>query len=128
VTQSRQRAEARGRWAERIAAFWLRCKGYRVLDKRARTAAGEIDLVASRADVLAFVEVKARNDLETAINSVSPRQRHRIIQAASLWRARYPGFAKLQPRYDLIAIRPWSWPVHFRAAWIAEGRQADGLI
>jgi putative endonuclease len=128
MSGKRQQAEARGRWAERLAGLWLRCKGYRILDRRARTAAGEVDLVACRGAVLAFIEVKARKDLDAAINSVSPRQRRRIIQAASLWRARYQGFSDLQPRFDLVVILPHRWPIHYRAAWIAEGRQADELI
>ncbi len=46
MTAPRRAAEARGRWAEWLAMVWLSCKGYRLLDHRARTAAGEIDLVA----------------------------------------------------------------------------------
>ena len=44
--RDRRLAEAAGRRGERIAAWWLRLKGWRVLDTRVRTPAGEVDLVA----------------------------------------------------------------------------------
>lgn len=123
-----RRAEARGRWAERIAAFWLSCKGYRILDRRAKTAVGEIDLVAQRGDFLAFIEVKARASTASAVDALGPRQRERIIRAAGLWRGRYPAFADLQPRYDLVLIVPGRLPDHRRSAWQPEGRLARDLI
>ena len=60
----RQAAEARGRWAERVAMLILTLKGYRLLDHRARTAAGEVDLVAQRGGDLVFVEVKGGPGLD----------------------------------------------------------------
>ena len=44
----RQRAERGGRRAERLAAWWLRLKGWHILAMRARTPVGEVDLVARR--------------------------------------------------------------------------------
>src|SRR3954470_15383715 len=46
--------------AQARAAAWLMAKGYRILENRFRTPYGEIDLVARRLNLLAFVEVKAR--------------------------------------------------------------------
>ena len=57
-------------------------KGYRILAKRFRTPYGEIDLVARRRNLLAFVEVKARARLDDAAYAVTPRQQRRIIDAA----------------------------------------------
>lgn len=82
MTRARRAAEARGRWAEWLAMAWLAAKGYRLLDHRARTAAGEIDLVACRGEWIAFVEVKARRTLEEALGAIGPRQRRRIERAA----------------------------------------------
>lgn len=124
----RQSAERLGRFAEIAALWWLRLKGYRILDRRARTAAGELDLVAMRGDILAIVEVKARGRLDTAREAIGARQRARIIRAASLWRARYPRFAALCLRYDLVLIVPWRLPVHERAAWVVEGVSAESLL
>ncbi len=97
---------------------WLVAKGYRLLDHRARTAAGEIDLVARHGDYLVFVEVKARPSIEQALDSVGPRQRARITRAASIWRASRPALKALHLRYDLFLVAPGRWPQHRRAAWI----------
>ena len=56
----RAAAEARGRKAERRAAWWLRLHGWRILGERLRVAAGEVDLVARRGRIVAFIEVKWR--------------------------------------------------------------------
>lgn len=106
---------------------WLAGKGYRLLDRRARTAAGEIDLVACRGEYLAFVEVKARARIEDAQAALGPRQRQRIIRAASLWMARHQAFRTRFPRYDLVLVTPWRLPVHHRAAWIPDDRAVDLL-
>lgn len=45
---SRQTAQASGRLAETIAAHFLRLKGWTILDRRVRTAAGEVDIVMRR--------------------------------------------------------------------------------
>src|SRR3546814_3685062 len=63
---ARRRAYARGRRGERIAAWWLRLKGYRVLAQGFRCPVGEIDLVARRGGILAIVEVKHRDSLIAA--------------------------------------------------------------
>ncbi len=125
---SRRRAERFGRLAELVAAVFLVLKGYRVHARRARTAAGEVDLVASRGEYLAFVEVKARPALDAAQAALGNRQRDRILRAAASWRAAHPRLAHLTPRYDLVLIAPWRWPVHHRAAWLPEGRHAADLL
>ncbi len=60
----------RGLWAETLCLWALRLKGYRILARRYRSPAGEIDLIARRGSVLAAVEVKARADHVRASESV----------------------------------------------------------
>ena len=60
MTQARRNAERRGRRSEALSALWLQLRGWRILDQRARTGVGELDLVARRGPVLAFIEVKHR--------------------------------------------------------------------
>ena len=69
--------------AAELAALWyLRLKGWRLLAHRYKSPVGEVDLVMRRGDVTAFIEVKARQSLDGAVASVSPRQARRISAAA----------------------------------------------
>ena len=46
-----------GRWGEQTAATYLEANGYTILERNFHTAHGEIDIIASKAGVLTFVEV-----------------------------------------------------------------------
>lgn len=99
-----RRAEAAGRDAEGIAAAALRREGWVVLAERARTPAGEIDLVAERDGLLAFVEVKARPSLTEAAFALGPRQRARLVTAAECWIAANPGHGAAGMRFDVVIV------------------------
>ncbi|MBN9602623.1 MAG: YraN family protein [Afipia felis] len=103
--------------AERRACLYLTAKGYRILARRYRTPHGEIDVVAKRRATLVFAEVKARNTLDDAAYSVTPRQQQRIAAAASLWLAAHPDHANLDCRFDVILIAPRRLPRHLEAAF-----------
>lgn len=111
------RADSWGRWAERLAAWSLRLRGYRVVARRYRTPLGEIDLIARRGQVLVFVEVKARGDLSRALAALGSRQQARAGRAAELFLLRHPNYVGCTLRFDLIAVRPWRWPHHLVDAW-----------
>ncbi len=97
-------AERAGRAAEARARDLLEAEGWRVLAARARTPAGEIDLIAERAGLLAFVEVKARGSLREAAHALSARQRARLLAAAEAWCAAHPGHGAAGMRFDVILI------------------------
>src|SRR5260370_33305858 len=84
--------------AESRAAAFLMAKGYRILAKRFRTPYGEIDLVAKKRNLLAFIEVKARASLDEAAYAVTPRQQARIIAAAQRWRMARPDHSECESR------------------------------
>ena len=105
--------------AESRAAAWLIAKGYRILAKRVRTPYGEIDLVARRRNLIAFVEVKARASLDDAAWAVTPRQQQRIINAAQAWLMAHPEHAEFEMRFDALLIAPRSLPRHLLAAFDA---------
>jgi putative endonuclease len=52
--------QALGLWGERLAAFWLKNKGYKILDKHFTCREGEIDIIAKDIKQLVFIEVKTR--------------------------------------------------------------------
>lgn len=105
--------------AESRAAAYLMAKGYRILAKRFRTPHGEIDIVAKRRNLLAFVEVKARATLDDAAFAVAPRQQARIIDAAQAWLMVHPEHAELELRFDAMLIAPRHFPRHVLAAFDA---------
>ena len=105
--------------AESRAAAWLMAKGYRILAKRFRTPHGEIDLVARKRNLVAFIEVKARASLDEAAYAVTPRQQARIIAAASGWLIAHPEHAEFELRFDAVLIAPRHLPRHLLAAFDA---------
>ena len=105
--------------AESRAAAYLLAKGYRILARRFRTPHGEIDIVARRRNLVAFVEVKARASLDEAAFAVTPRQQARIIDAAQAWLAAHPEHAEFELRFDVILIAPRHLPRHLLAAFDA---------
>lgn len=121
VGADRHAAYLRGNRAETICALWLRLQGYRVLARRFRSPVGEVDLIVRRGGALAFVEVKSRSTLDRALQSVTPRQRRRVVRAAEAYLAVNPSLATLDMRFDLMAVAPWRRPRHLRGAWTADG-------
>ena len=105
--------------AESRAAAFLMAKGYRILAKRYRTPHGELDLVAKRRNLVAFVEVKARATLDEAAYAVTPRQQARIINAAQAWLVAHPEYAEFELRFDAMLIAPRRLPRHLLAAFDA---------
>ncbi|KQT33323.1 hypothetical protein ASG29_04465 [Sphingomonas sp. Leaf412] len=103
--RDRRIAEAAGRRGERMAAWWLRLKGWTILDRRVRTKAGEVDLIARRPGLIAFVEVKTRRtaaDLDLAIDE---RRLARVAAAAEALMPRY-ATAGEDIRVDVILFAP----------------------
>ena len=109
--------------AEARAAAYLMAKGYRILAKRYRTPYGEIDIVARRRNLLAFIEVKARASLDEAAYAVTARQQARIINAAQawlqVWLVAHPEHADFELRFDAMLIAPRRLPRHLLAAFDA---------
>lgn len=115
--KERQRAWRRGSLAEMLCAGLLRLRGYRILSRRLRTPVGEIDILARRGQVLAVIEVKAREDLADAAESVSDRQKRRLIRAAGWVVSGRHDLAALQLRFDVMLVAPWRLPRHVVDAW-----------
>ena len=118
--KARRRAHLFGLRAESIAALLLRLKGYQVLARRFAAAGGEIDLVARRGATIAFVEVKARDDLDAAAFAITEAKRRRIGRAARVWLARNPWAAGLNLRGDAVFVAPGRLPRHLVAAYRLE--------
>lgn len=116
ATPARAAAELRGRQGERIAAWWLRLKGWSILARRVRTPVGEIDLVARRGALVAFVEVKVRSSEASLAEAVDERRLARVAAAAEIAAANY-----LKPgddmRIDVMLLAPGRRPRHLENVW-----------
>jgi putative endonuclease len=99
-----RKSAARGVGAEARAAAALEADGWTVRARRMRTAAGEIDIVAEKEGVLAFVEVKARPGLAEAAAALSVRQRARLLRAAEIVLAAHPEWGRQGVRFDVIVV------------------------
>lgn len=93
-----------GRWGEAQAAAYLRSKGYELLASGYRCRFGEIDLIAAKGEVLAFVEVKLRKDSAFARprEYVDARKQRRIRTTAEYYLAETG--SGLQPRFDVAEV------------------------
>lgn len=115
--RDRRAAEQSGREGETRAAWFLRLKGWRILDRRVRTAAGEVDLVARRGKLIAFVEVKTRATAAELDFAVDEYRLARVAAAAEILGPRY-----LQDgddmRVDVVLIAPRAKPRHIENAWL----------
>jgi putative endonuclease len=100
----REAADARGRHAEDRAAAALEAEGWAILARRQRTPAGELDLVAERAGLLAFVEVKARATLTEAAFALGAAQRARLLRAAEWWMGANPAHGAAGARFDVMLV------------------------
>ncbi|MFT6570155.1 MAG: putative endonuclease [Sphingomonas echinoides] len=113
----RRHAEASGRRGERIAGWWLRLKGWRILARRVRTPAGEVDLIAKRGTLIAFVEVKLRKTAAELDFAIDERRLSRVAAAAEYLMPSYadPGD---DIRVDVILLAPGTRPRHIENAWL----------
>ena len=113
----RQAAEARGRKAEDEAAAWLEAQGWDILARRVKVKVGEIDLVAKRDNLVAFVEVKWRRreaDLDLAIDEYRLR---RVAAAAEAVAHDYTTRGE-DMRVDVILLAPGASPRQIENAWM----------
>ena len=108
-----------GHAAEERAASLLVAKGYDISARRFRSPVGEIDIVARRGTLVVFCEVKARARLTAAAESLTVRQRRRLLAAAEAWLADHPDDATGDIRFDVVLIAPGARPRHLMGAFDA---------
>lgn len=103
VTHERQRC---GRDGEERAAQYLTTRGFTILARNVRDAAGEIDLVALDADTLVFCEVRTRRSRGqgSALESVTPAKQRQVVRVAEAFLARHPRLQARPMRFDVVAI------------------------
>lgn len=126
------RAKSFGERGERIAARWLKGRGYKIVARRCRGQLGEIDLVAVDGRTIVFVEVKTRQSCDAGhpVEAVNVDKQRRLTRLAVAYLRRHD-LLECACRFDVIAV---TWPngrrraviEHFPRAFEAVGY--DGLF
>ncbi len=116
----RRDADQRGRDGEAEAAIWLTQQGWRIVAERFKTKAGEIDLIARRTGLVAFVEVKWRARAASLADAIDERRLRRVAAAVELVWQDY-ATAGEDIRIDVILLAPGRKPTHIENAWMPFG-------
>ena len=117
MSAKRERAEKAGRGGEEEAARWLEGEGWEIFDRRRKTPLGEIDLVARREGLIAFVEVKWRRSVPDLDLAIDERRLARVAAAAGAVAHEYAR-ADEDIRIDVILLAPGAQPRHIANAWM----------
>jgi putative endonuclease len=98
-------SNAFGELGERIAVRWLEKSGWRILARRFRSGRRDIDVVAERDGLIAFVEVKARNGSEFGdpVEAVHRRKQRELAKSAQTWIDRH-GRVGESYRFDVMGV------------------------
>jgi len=78
--------------AEYYVMFFLMLKGYRLVKRRYRNFAGEIDLVMHHKKTLVAIEVKYRKTIDDGLFSIQNKQKNRIMNALQIISGYYPNY------------------------------------
>ena len=102
MSTARQELGATG---ERIAARWLRRAGWQLLASRFRCGHRDIDLIAERDGLVAFVEVKTRRSMACGgpVDAVGWRKQRELARSAQVWIDRH-GKPDSAYRFDVIGV------------------------
>ncbi len=94
-----------GNRGEKIAANFLRKRGYRIIEKNYRSRLGEIDIVARENDSVVFVEVKTRRSTDFGLpeEALSYDKRRRLSKVAMGYLA-HRRIEDINCRFDVVSI------------------------
>jgi putative endonuclease len=97
--------QAFGELGERVAARWLRARGWRIRARRFRSGHRDVDLIAEQHGVVAFVEVKARRGVRFGdpVQAVHWRKQRELGRSARVWVDRHGGPGETY-RFDVIGV------------------------
>jgi putative endonuclease len=98
--------QLRGLWGERVALAYLTACGWAIEAHRFRFGRHDVDLIARRGSLVAFVEVKTRRSqvCGAPLEAVGWQKRRAIARAAECWRLRFGRRGDCY-RFDLLTVR-----------------------
>ena len=97
-----------GAAGEKAVAAYLRSRGYAILDVNWRCRIGEIDVVAAKDGILAFVEVRSRSrkslgSFGTPLESITPKKQLTLRRCAEAYLQRSPS-SPSRIRFDCAGV------------------------
>ena len=116
MSAKREIAERKGREGEAEAARWLSEQGWELLAERRKTKLGEIDLIARKNGLVAFIEVKWRKRAADLATAIDERRLARVAAAVEMVAHEYAGPGE-DVRIDVILLAPGAFPRHIVNAW-----------
>lgn len=95
----------KGKKGERLAREFLFHNGYTILEYNFRNKIGEIDIIAYKDNILIFIEVKSRTNLNYGYpyEAVNYKKQKKIINT-SISYIKYKNIKNKQLRYDIIEV------------------------
>lgn len=96
----------KGSQGEDAAAQWLIDHGYTIIERNNSTKFGELDIVASKGEILIFVEVKFKQteDFGMPEEMISKNKLFQVKRTAEMYLLNNPDIAKSFQRYQIDAI------------------------
>ncbi len=93
-----------GKAGEQMAAEWLKHRGFQLIYRNWKFARYEVDIIASRDDILHFIEVKSRHDdmFGKPEDWVDRKKGRHLLTAGEAFQEKYPGWKTVQ--YDILSI------------------------
>ena len=117
MSEKRLIADKRGREGEDEAARWLSEQGWEIVARRVKTKLGEIDLVARKESLVAFIEVKWRRRAADLATAIDEKRLARVAAAVEAVGHEYAQRGE-DMRIDVILLAPGAFPRHIANAWM----------
>lgn len=95
----------KGNFGENLSVKYLIDKGYIIVEKNYRTEFGEIDIIAYDNDILVFIEVKSRTNINYGypFEAVNIKKQEKILNTSLLY-IQENNLENIQLRYDIIEV------------------------
>jgi len=93
-----------GKRGEALAAAYFTTKGYIILHQNWRHRNWEVDIIASKSNMLHFIEVKARTSIKYGHpeENISPKKIRNLIDASEQYLFLNPQWQRIQ--FDILSI------------------------
>ena len=78
-------SRAKGDFAEERGCEYLVSIGFNIIERNFYSRFGEIDIIASKDDILHFVEVKSGEDYELCVQNITPLKLSRLIKTGDVY-------------------------------------------